>query len=81
MKIEPISDWRSAWKFSSVQFSVIGAAIMVVADNATTIWSSIPPEVVIMIPKSPQIATVMFVLAAISRVFKLKEKAKDGGPL
>jgi hypothetical protein len=79
--IAPIEDWRSAWKFASVQIAVIGAALMVIADNATSIWASIPPEVAVLIPHSPQIATGIFVLGAIGRVFKLKEKAKYGDPL
>jgi hypothetical protein len=80
MKIEPISNWRSAWKFASIQIAAIGVTLLVVVDNATAIWSSIPPEVAILIPHSPQIATGILVVGAISRLFKLKEKDKYGAP-
>lgn len=79
--ITPIEDWRSAWKFASVQLSTLGLFLMVIADNASSIWTSIPPEVAVLIPHSPQIAATVFALGAVGRVFKLKEKDSYGDPL
>ena len=72
--IAPIDNWKSAWKFASVQSSALGILLMVIAENAGAVWTSIPPEVQVMIPHSSQIAAGVFALAAVGRLFKLKDK-------
>lgn len=74
--IRPIENWRKAWKFASVQWNVVGILCMLLEIVQQT-WQSLPPAIAEQIPNSSRIALVLFLLATVGRLIKLKEK-QDG---
>ena len=75
--LEPIPDWKRAWKFASVQISTLGVILMVLVEFVNQAWIALPPQVVAQIPHTQYIAMVLFGLSLIGRVLKLKDK-EDG---
>ena len=71
MKLIP--DWKRAWKFASVQWSVVGILCSVV-EIASQTWSALPPSIAANIPNSPQISLALFILVLVGRLTKFKEK-------
>lgn len=76
--IKPIKDWRKAWKFASVQWNIVGILCMAVEILNQT-WQSLPPFIADKIPNSTHIALVLFTLALIGRLVKVKEKPHGDG--
>lgn len=77
MKLALIPEWKRAWKFASVQFSVLGLFLMSVSDIVQEVWKQIPPEYQVQIPHSVTIAKVVFILSIIGRLFVILQKDKQ----
>lgn len=71
--IKVIPNWKRAWKFASVQWSVVGILCSTV-EIASQTWQLLPPSIAERIPNSPQIALTLFVLVLVGRLIKIKEK-------
>lgn len=71
-KLRLIDDWKTSYKFASVQWSVIGLSLMGLVEAVNQAWISLPPEVVDKIPNSPTIAAVLYGLVIVGRVFTVK---------
>lgn len=71
MKLIP--EWKRAWKFASVQWSVVGILCTLV-EIANQTWSALPPAIAAKIPNSSQIALALFILVLVGRLIKFKEK-------
>lgn len=75
-KIKLIANWRSFWRFWSIQLGVIGSAVtgILVAfpDLALETWQTLPEELKQTIPEhyTPLIGVVVFVLSLIARMLK-----------
>lgn len=76
--IRLVDDWKRSWKFASVQWNVVGILCMLLEIVQQT-WQSLPPAIAEQIPNSSRIALVLFLLATVGRLIKLKEK-QDGSP-
>lgn len=74
--IRLVDDWKRSWKFASVQWNVVGILCMLLEIVQQT-WQSLPPAIAEQIPNSSRIALVLFLLATVGRLIKLKEK-QDG---
>lgn len=77
-----IDNWKKSWKFASVQFSVIGAAITLVLDVVTTAWKMLPLHLATRLPSSGRVAVVFFLLVILGRVLQFRpdktEEDADG---
>lgn len=71
-----VKDWKRAWKFASIQWNVVGILCMLL-DLVQQTWQSLPPVIANQVPNSSQIALVLFLLATVGRLIKLKGK-EDG---
>lgn len=71
MKLIP--GWKRAWKFASVQWSVVGILCSTV-EIASQTWQSLPPSIAEKIPNSSQIALTLFILVLVGRLIKFKDK-------
>ncbi|MNF31592.1 hypothetical protein D3C85_760070 [compost metagenome] len=75
--IKPIENAKDGWKFSTVQLSAVGFAIMGVAEAANQAWVTLPPEVQALVPMTPTVGWIIFGLTMVSRFFTLTGKNKD----
>ena len=74
MKIQPVSNWKRAWKFASVQLPVLGLLLMTMADFVQQSWAQLPPQFKKDIPHATTIAMIMFALSLVGRLFTLTRK-------
>lgn len=65
-----VTDWKRAWRWSSVRLSALGAILMGAAEVAGSSWSALPPDVRDAIPHAQTIALVLFVLVPVARILK-----------
>lgn len=72
-KLRLIDDWKTSYKFASVQWSAIGLGLMGIIESVNQAWISLPPDIVEKIPNSPTIAAVVYGLSIIGRVLTTKE--------
>lgn len=68
--IKPIDNAKDGWKFSTVQLSAAGFAIMGVAEAANQAWVTLPPEIQALVPMTPTIGWILFGITLVSRFFK-----------
>lgn len=68
--IKPIDNAKDGWKFSTVQLSAAGFAIMGVAEAANQAWVTLPPEVQALVPMAPTVGWILFGITLVSRFFK-----------
>lgn len=73
-----VSNWRRAWRWSSVRLSALGALVMGAAEVAGSSWSALPPDIRDSIPHAPTIGLVLFLLMPIARVLTTKGGTDDG---
>lgn len=78
-KLKLVDDWKSSWKFASVQWSALGILMVTVSDVVHQTWVQIPPEVQDKIPHSSSIALVLFGLTMIGRILQIKPKELEDG--
>ena len=71
LKLALVSDWKAAWKFSSVQMSAAAAILLTLGDAAVQTWAGISPEQQMAIPYGAEIAKVMLFLVPFLRIVKL----------
>ena len=69
-----IVDWKSAWKFWSVQLNALGLILMGVAEMLRDSVGMVPPSLAHLLPHAQQIAMGLFILGLIARIFKQKPK-------
>lgn len=69
-----IDDWHRAFKFASVQISLLGVAAMGAAEVLGSSWGGLPPSLQDRIPHAQTIAMVLFVLNIGGRVYQKKGK-------
>jgi len=76
LKIELIAEWRQAWKYLSVQLSIIGVAfqyyMLEFPIDAYSHWAAMPQEVKDVIPATvlPYVGPSIMALALVSRFVK-----------
>lgn len=75
--IKLITDWKSAWKFASVQLSVLGFIMMSMSDTVIQVWNQLPVEMKADLPNANTVGMVMFALTVLGRLFVLQGK-QDG---
>lgn len=68
--IKPIDNAKDGWKFSTVQLSAAGFAIMGVAEAANQAWVTLPPELQALVPMTPTVGWILFGITLVSRFFK-----------
>jgi len=68
-----ILEWRSAWKFASIQWSALGVLLMSLVELANYSFISLPPSLQAQIPHSSQLALGLFALTMVGRLLKLSE--------
>lgn len=71
--IKLIPDWKRAWKFASVQWSVVGILCSLL-EIANQTWMALPPHIAQQVPNSSQIALALFILVLVGRLIKSREK-------
>ncbi len=71
-----IPDWKRSWKFASIQWNLVGILCMFV-EVANETWQLLPPQITDKIPNAPHVALVLFTLAMLGRLLKIKEKPND----
>lgn len=76
-KLRLIDDWKTAHKFASVQWSIVGVGAMGIVEAINQAWISLPPEIVDKIPNSPTIAAVLYALVIVGRVFTTREVSNE----
>ncbi len=62
-----IDDLRTAWKYWSVQISVVGVAL-------SGAWAALPPDTRMAIPGAQWIGLILFAAVALSRLIKQGDK-------
>lgn len=78
MKIKLIPDWKGAWKFASIQWSVVGIVVMSILEGVYQGWLYMPKHIQEKIPNVTTIATVLFVLIMVGRLCKAIIGDPDG---
>lgn len=68
MKIRLIPEWRRAWKFASIQWSVVGIIVMSVLEGVYQGWLYMPKHIQDRIPNVTTIATILFVIVMLGRL-------------
>lgn len=76
-KVRLIDDWKSSWRFASIQWSTVGLVLMVTSDTVVQVFTGLPPEIRDRLPHATTIATVIFAMTLVSRLLQVKEKCKD----
>ena len=76
-KLSKIPDWKSAWKFSTVQWSLLGTIIMMILEAAYQGWITVPPHLMARIPNAQSIATVLFLAIMVGRVLKVSKDIQE----
>lgn len=69
LKLRLIEDWKTAWKFWSVQLVTLGVI-------AQTVWAALPSESRALIPSAEWIGIGLGIAALIARLFT--QEKKDG---
>lgn len=77
--IKPIPNWKKAWKFASVQFSVLGLFLVGLSDIFREVWNQLPPEFQINVPHASTIALVTMALSLVGRLFVLTGSKTNEG--
>jgi hypothetical protein len=77
--IKLIDNWKSAWKFASVQLSILGITLMTLLELANQTWISLPPALQEQVPNAQLVSLVLFIAITLGRIFKLKETIGNGG--
>ena len=72
--IKPIPEWKRAWRFASVQLSVLGIVLMSLSDTVVGIWGDLPSSIRQDLPHAETVGIIMFVLTIVGRLVTLKEK-------
>ena len=79
-----LSNWRQAWRWSSVRVAAIGAAItafpLFAPDVALQVWQSLPADVVAHVPAKigRWVETGLFAAMILARVTQLRGNRDDG---
>lgn len=76
-KINLIEDWKSAWRYISVQFQAAGLLLMTLAQILGDTWNGMPATLQQKLPHATTIALVLFGLGLIGRVIKITEHEPD----
>lgn len=69
IKARLIDDWTKAWKYWSVQISILGAAL-------SAAWAALPADTRAMIPGAQWIGLALFVMVLVTRL--IQQKKPDG---
>lgn len=75
--IKPIENWKDGWKFSSIQLSTVGFAIMGVVEAVNQTWITLPPHMQALVPMAPAISWILFGGTIVGRLFKLSRKTDE----
>jgi hypothetical protein len=72
-KVKLIDEWKSAWRFASVQIQAAGLVIMGVSQALGETWNQMPPNLQQLLPHANTIAMVLFGLGLIGRILTKRE--------
>lgn len=78
MKIKIIDDWKRAWKFASIQWSVVGLVIMTIHEYSYELWLKLPLDIQATIPYSGYIPAALFGLSIVGRLLVITGSKTDG---
>lgn len=62
-----ITEWRDAWRYWSVQLNAAGLVVLSACETASTMWSSMPPDLRQIMPYAPALSTALFAAGLVSR--------------
>lgn len=71
-----VTNWKSIWKFWSVQLNALGILILAFGDAITQAWMHIPANLVGQVPHTQSIALIVFGLGIIARILN-QEKTDE----
>ena len=74
-KVTLIDDWRSAWKFASIQLNTIGLFVMAALETLRQTWEYLPPHLQQKIPHATELGLILFALAIVGRLLVLEKKS------
>lgn len=78
MAIQVIPNWKKAWKFASVQWSVLGLMLITVQESTGDLWNKLPAEVQATIPYSGYIPAALIALSIVGRLLVFTGKTTNG---
>ena len=76
LKITLIDEWKSAWRYGSVQINAVGVFLMGLIEFLAPTWNAMPSELGDRIPYSTTISMVLFALGIVVRILKVEVRAK-----
>lgn len=71
-----IRNWKSVWKFWSVQLNALGIMILAFADVLNQAATAMAPSLVNKLPHAQSIAIVVFGLGIVARL--INQEKRDG---
>lgn len=63
-----INNWKSMWKFWSIQLNALGILILSFAEIINQAWVALPPTLSSKMPHAQSIAIVVFGLGILARL-------------
>lgn len=74
-----VDDWKSAWKWATVQISTGAALLFAVGPDLLAAWGLMPSDLKAALPDwSPRwIAAVTFLLVVLGRIFTITPKPAE----